>query len=246
LRNLLPVWIQEGGAAPMLQRLADPIVRHDIRAEMTAHGLRGFGRIPSWDSVRVSLSPATPGVVGRTIARLAAEHGCDPVEALCGILLGDQGHTRGLVDAMDETDVRTFIACPWVLIGSDGRAFGDGGPLAQDLPHPRFYGTFARILGHYVRELKRLTLPQAIHKMTGGPATVLGLTDRGILRIGAAADITVFDPDLIADRATFDEPRRYPAGVVHVIVNGVGVIDNGVHTGMLPGRVLRRNGRVVE
>ena len=154
--------------------------------------------------------------------------------------MADRGATRGLVTAMHEDDVRAFVACPWVLVGSDGRATGPGGPLARELPHPRFYGTFARILGHYARDLGLLTLPQAVHKMTGGPARALGLADRGVLRTGAAADITVFDPASIADRATFDEPRRYPTGIAHVIVNGVAVIHGGVHTGALPGRVLRR------
>jgi N-acyl-D-amino-acid deacylase len=141
---------------------------------------------------------------------------------------------------MDEEDVKAFIACPWVLVGSDGRAFGPEGPLAHELPHPRFYGTFPRILGHYSRELGLLGLAQAVHKMTGAPAAALGLVDRGILRRGAAADITVFDPASIVDRATFDQPRHYPAGIAHVMINGVMVVDGGIHTGALPGRVLRR------
>jgi len=240
LRNLLPVWAQEGGPARMLQRLADPKARADIRAEIAARGLNAFGRIPSWAAVRVTMSPAEPETVGHTIDSVARRLECDPVDALCAILLADHGATRGLVDAMREEDVRVFIACPWVLVGSDGRAFGPGGPLSHELPHPRFYGTFPRVLGHYTRELGLLTLPQAIHKMTGGPAAALSLIDRGVLRPGAAADIVVFNPTLIADRATFDEPRRYPAGIAHVIVNGARVIDNGAHTGMHPGRVLRR------
>src|SRR5262249_38152716 len=161
-----------------------------------------------------------------------------PVDAICEILLADRGATRGLIDAMHEEDVRAFVACPWVFVGSDGRAFGPAGPLAGELPHPRFYGTFPRILGHYTRDLGMLTLPQAIHKMTGAPAAALELIDRGVLRPGAAADITVFDPASITDLGTFDEPRRYPAGIAHVIINGVPVIDNGAHTSALPGRVL--------
>jgi N-acyl-D-amino-acid deacylase len=240
VRNLLPVWIQEGGAARMLQRLSDPKARDDIRADVAARGLNAFGRIPSWEAVRVTMSLAGPGEVGHTIANIAVRRGCDPVDAICDILLADRGATRGLIDAMHEEDVRAFVACPWVFVGSDGRAFGPAGPLAGELPHPRFYGTFPRILGHYTRDLGMLTLPLAIHKMTGGPAAALGLTDRGVLRPGAAADLTVFDPASITDRATFDDPRRYPAGIAHVIVNGVPVINNGAHTGALPGRVLRR------
>jgi N-acyl-D-aspartate/D-glutamate deacylase len=240
LRNVLPAWVQEGGAARMLQRLGDAKARDDIRAEVAARGLNAFGRIPSWAAVRISTSPGVPDAIGHTIAHIAAERGCDPVDALCAILVADRGATRGLISSIDEVDVRAFVACPWVLVGSDGRAFGPGGPLARELPHPRFYGAFPRVLGHYARDVGLLTLPQAVHKMTGATAAALGLTDRGILRPGAAADITVFDAASIADRATFDEPRRYPAGIAHVIVNGVAVIDGGAHTGALPGRVLRR------
>lgn len=243
LRNLLPVWVQEGGTALMLKRLDDPKVREEIRESIAEHGVNAFGRIPSWESVRVAMSPTAPDYVGRTIAGIAARRACDPIEALCTILLADQGATRGLINSMHETDVRAFVACPWISVGSDGRAVGPGGPLARELPHPRFYGTFARILGHYARDLGLLTLPQAIHKMTGGPAAALGLTDRGILQSGAAADIAIFDAATVADRATFDEPRRYPAGISHVIVNGVRVVADGAHTGALPGRLLRRTAR---
>lgn len=224
----------------MIERLEDRNAREDMRAHIAQHGLNAFGRIASWDAVRISMSTAAPAEVGHTIAEMAAERGLDPVDALCAILAADRGGTRGFVTAMDEQDVRTFVACPWILVGSDGRAFGPGGPLAGELPHPRVYGTFARVLGYYTRELGLLTLPQAIHKMTAATAAALGFTDRGILRPGAAADITVFHAGKIAEVGTFDDPRRYPPGIAHVIVNGVSVIDDGIHTGALPGRVLRR------
>jgi N-acyl-D-amino-acid deacylase len=240
LRNLLPLWVQEGGTARMLERLGDPKVRDDIRAHMAERGLTAFGRIPSWEAVRIMVSPVATEEVGRTIADVAARRGCDPVDAFCDVLLTDRCATRGLVASMHEEDVKAFVSCPWVLVGSDGRAYGPEGPLARDLPHPRFYGTFPRILGHYSRDLGLLDLPAAVHKMTGAPAAALRLVDRGVLRRGAAADITVFDPASIVDCATIEEPRRYPDGVVHVIVNGVVVIDGGAHTGALPGRVLRR------
>jgi N-acyl-D-amino-acid deacylase len=239
LRNLLPAAIQEGGVERMLGRLGDPAARDDIRADIAAQGLNAFGRITSWEAVRVSTSPRS-NEIGRTIADVALRRGCDPIDALCAILIADHGATRGFISAMEEEDVRTFVACPWVLVGSDGRAAGPGGPLAEELPHPRSYGTFPRILGHYTRELGLLTLPQAVHKMSGAPAAALRLTDRGILRNGAAADVTVFDPAVVADCATFDEPRRYPLGIVHVVVNGTPVVADGAHTGALPGRVLRR------
>lgn len=240
LRTVLPPWIQQGGPARMLQRLADSAARDDIRREIAARGLNAFGHIPSWDAVRITVSPAGPDEIGRTLADIAARRGCDPIDALCAILAADGGATRGLITSMHEDDVQAFVACPWVLVGSDGRAFGPDGPLARELPHPRFYGTFPRVVGHYARDLGLLTLPQAVHKMTGASAAALGLKDRGVLRPGAAADIVVFDPDSIVERGTFDEPRRYPAGVGYVIVNGVVVIDAGAHTGALPGRVLRR------
>jgi N-acyl-D-amino-acid deacylase len=240
LRNLLPTWVQEGGLGRMLQRLEDAKARSDIRSEIAARGLNAFGRIPSWEAVRISTSAARPDEIGRTVADIAARRDCDPVDALCAILAADRGATRGFVAAMEEEDVRVFVACPWVLVGSDGRAMGPGGPLDNELPHPRFSGTFPRILGHYARDLGLLTLPQAIHKMTGAAAAALRLADRGVLRLGARADITVFNPSTVADCATFEEPRRSASGITHVIVNGVAVIENGTHTGALPGRVLRR------
>jgi N-acyl-D-amino-acid deacylase len=135
--------------------------------------------------------------------------------------------------------VNEITRTPWVLVGSDGNALAPYGVTGQGKPHPRYYGTFARVLGRCVRDLGLLTLPQAVRKMTGGAAAALGLTDRGTLREGAAADITVFDPATIAERATYDEPHQYAAGISTVVVNGEVVIDGGDHTGVLPGRVLR-------
>jgi N-acyl-D-aspartate/D-glutamate deacylase len=240
LRNVLPLWVQDGGTPRMLERLGEAKVRDDIRQHIAERGLNALGRIPSWDAIRIVVSPAAPEDAGRTIADVAARRGSDPIDALCDILLADRCATRGLVASMAEEDVKAFVSCPWVLVGSDGRAWGSEGALARELPHPRFYGTFPRILGHYSRELGLLDLPHAVHKMTGATAAALRLVDRGVLKEGAAADITVFDPARIADRATVEEPRRYPDGIVHVVVNGVMVIDAGTHTGALPGRVLRR------
>lgn len=240
LRNMLPLWVQEGGTPRMLERLGDRKARDDIRQHIAERGLHAFGRIPSWDAIRVLVSHGAPEEAGRTIHDVAARRGCDPTDALCDMLVADRCTTRGLIASMAEEDVKAFVSCPWVLVGSDGRAWGPDEPLARELPHPRFYGTFPRILGHYSRELGLLDLPRAVHKMTGATAAALRLVDRGVLKQGAAADITVFDPARIADRATVEEPRRHPDGIVHVIVNGVMVIDAGAHTGALPGRVLRR------
>jgi N-acyl-D-amino-acid deacylase len=128
-----------------------------------------------------------------------------------------------------------------VLVGSDGTSLAPYGITGQGKPHPRFYGTFPRLLGHYVRDLGLLSLPQAIYKMTGGSAAALGLVERGLLREGCRADIAIFDLEEVADRATFDDPHQYAAGISTVIVNGVVVIDAGEHTGALPGQVLRRH-----
>jgi N-acyl-D-aspartate/D-glutamate deacylase len=141
---------------------------------------------------------------------------------------------------MDEADVQTILRSPDILVGSDGTSLAPYGVTSQGKPHPRFYGTFARILGHYVRELGLLSLPQAIYKMTGGCAAALGLIERGVLREGYWADITLFDPQTIDDVATYDDPHQYAQGIATVIVNGEVAIDAGEHTGALSGQVLRR------
>jgi N-acyl-D-aspartate/D-glutamate deacylase len=224
----------------MIERLKEPDTRARIRSDIEREGLNNWGRIPSWDCVQISISPHLPQYAGRTILALANERQQDPVDTLCDYLVGDQGATRVLVTSIAEDDIAEIVRSKTALVGSDGNCVATTGTTSQGMPHPRFYGTFARILGHYTRDLRSLTLPQAVHKMTGAPAAALGLVDRGVLRVGTAADVTVFDPATIADRATFEEPRRYPVGVPYVVVNGVVVIDDGAHTGALPGRVLRR------
>ena len=240
LRNLLPPWVQEGGMAAMLERLSNPDVRTRMRAEIASHGLNNFGRIPSWHAVRIAISPYQPELAGRTIEEIARSRGADPLDTVCEYLIADRGHTRIVVDSMSEDDVRTIMRRADVLVGSDGTSLAPYGTTSQGKPHPRFYGTFARVLGHYVRELGLLSPPQGIHKMTGGSAAALGLTDRGLLRVGHQADICIFDPHVIIDRATYADPHQYAVGISTVIVNGVVVIDAGEHTGQLPGRVLRR------
>jgi N-acyl-D-aspartate/D-glutamate deacylase len=239
LRNLLPAWVQEGGVPAMLERLGQPDVRARIRADLARHGLNNFGAIPSWDVVRVAVSPHLPEHAGQTLGEIARRRGLDPLDAVCDYIVADRGHTRILVTSMAETDVRAIVAVPWVLVGSDGNALAPYGVTGQGKPHPRYYGTFARVLGHCVRDLRLLTLPQAVHKMTGGAAAALGLANRGVLGVGNAADVTVFDPATVAEQATYDDPHRYAAGVSTVVVNGEVVIDAGEHTGALPGRVLR-------
>ena len=243
LRFLLPPWIHEGGMDAMLARLAEPYTRARIRQKLVESGFTNFGRLQSWADIRIANSPtAEPG---RTIDELARERGQDPLDVACDVIVADRGATRILVRSMSEDDVKTILADPLVMVGSDGPCVAPYGITGQGKPHPRLYGTFPRVLGHYARDLGILGLPQAICKMTGGAAAALGLADRGTISEGKAADLVLFNPDIVADRASFDEPHQYPIGIERVIVNGVVVIDRGQHTGALPGQLLRRRGTIL-
>jgi N-acyl-D-amino-acid deacylase len=242
LKNLLPPWVQAGGVEPMLRRLREPDTRNKIRDDIARDGLNNWGRIPSWECVQISISPNLPHYAGRTIAQLARERGEDPVDTLCDYLADDNGATRVLVTSISEDDIRTVVASPRALIGSDGNCVAPYGTVGKGMPHPRFYGTFPRVLTRYVREQNALPLEHAIHKMTGATARALKLKDRGLLKEGYRADITIFDPTDFADRATYADPHQFPSGArTTVIVNGTLVVENAVHTGALPGKVLRRD-----
>jgi N-acyl-D-amino-acid deacylase len=242
LKNLLPPWVQSGGVDAMLARLTEPATRTKIRADIAQDGLNNWGKIPSWDAVTISISPHLPDCAGKTIAALAAERACDPVDALCDYLIADRGATRVLVAAISEDDIRSIVASRQALVGSDGNCVAPYGIVGQGLPHPRFYGTFPRVLARYAREQKLLPLELAIHKMTGATASALKLRDRGFLREGFCADLIIFDPDDFIDRATYAKPHQFPSGArTTVLVNGTLVIENATHTGALPGKVLRRD-----
>ena len=240
LRNLLPRWVMENGIPAMLERLRSRDVRTRLRDEIARTGLTNFGRIPSWDAVRVAISPHLPEHAGRTLGDIARRRGVDPLDAVADYIVADRGETRILITSMADADVHEITRAPWVTVGSDGNALAITGVTSQGKPHPRYYGTHARVLGPCVRDLRLLTLEQAVAKMTGAAARALGLPDRGLLRAGAWADVTVFDPARITDRGTYDDPHRYAVGVSTVVVNGEVVVDGGDHTGALPGRVLRR------
>jgi N-acyl-D-amino-acid deacylase len=240
LRNLLPRWVVDGGVPAMLERLGRAETRARIRADIAREGLTNFGRIPSWDVVRVAIAPHQPQDAGRTLGEIARQRRVDPLDAVCDFLIADRGATRILITSMNERDVHEITGSPWVLVGSDANALATSGVTSQGKPHPRSYGTHARLLGTFVRDLRLLTLPAAIHKTTGAAAAALGLGDRGVLRAGSWADVAVFDPSRISDHATYDDPHRYSTGVSTVLVNGEVVLDGGDHTGGLPGRVLRR------
>jgi N-acyl-D-aspartate/D-glutamate deacylase len=242
LKNILPQWVQAGGVDAMLERLALPATRERIRAGIARDGLNNWGRIASWDCVQISVSPHTPQYAGRTIAALAAETGQDPVDRLCDYLIADKGATRVLVTSIAEDDVDTLVRSPTALVGSDGNCVATYGTVSQGMPHPRFYGTFPKVLSEYVRDRALLPLEAAVHKMTGASARALKLQDRGLLRQGWRADIAMFDPADFRDRATYADPHRYPSGSrTTVLVNGTIVVEDAVHTGALPGKVLRRH-----
>jgi N-acyl-D-amino-acid deacylase len=242
LKNLLPQWVQADGVEAMLQRLRLPQARERIRADIACDGLNNWGRIPSWDCVQISISPHLPHCAGRTIGALAAERSCDPIDTVADYLIDDKGATRVLVTSISEDDIRELVRSPTALVGSDGNCVAPYGTVGQGMPHPRFYGTFPRVIGHYVGEVGLIPLELAVHKMTGAAARALKIADRGLLQQGYRADVTIFDPADFKDRATYSAPHQYPTGSrTTVLVNGTIVVENSAHTDALPGSVLRRD-----
>jgi N-acyl-D-aspartate/D-glutamate deacylase len=242
LRHHLPAWMHAGGLPALLGRLRNPDTRARLRYDLL-EGMAAAGismRFYRWDLTRVSESPTRPDYPGLTLAEIGAREGKAPVDALIDLVLADGGRTGGIYFHIDEGDVRAIMRDPHVGIGSDGLYTGRPGQPARGRPHPRHFGTFPRVLGRYARDEAVLTLPEAIRKMTSLSADVLGLADRGRIRVGAVADLVVFDPATIADRATFDSPYEPPIGVAAVVVNGMPVVLDGEPTGATPGRVLRR------
>jgi dihydroorotase/N-acyl-D-amino-acid deacylase len=248
LETCIPPKYLAGTAADQLKRLQDPKVRAEIR-QAIATGLPGWEvnqvqSVGGWHGVMVASlqKPENKKYEGKRMDEIARQMGKDPVDALCDLLVSEGGAAEAIYFGMSDADVELAMKQPWVGIGSDGRAVTPEMTF-EGRPHPRFYGTFPRVLGVYVREKHVLTLPDAVRKMTSLPATITGLTDRGLLRPGMAADITLFDPQTVIDKATFENPMQYPVGIPYVIVNGTVVIDQGQHTGAKPGRVLYGRGK---
>lgn len=238
--NLMPAWVHDGGIAKLLERLDDPAARRRIVAECLVDGERwrtvSQGAI-GFDEIQIATCRRHE-LEGLTLAALARQTGRAPAEALMDLLLGERA-TVGMVSFSQNLDnVAKVLAHPATMIGSDSIGLSEGQGPRTGKPHPRMYGTFPRVLGEYARDRGLLSLETAVHKMTGMPARRLGLKDRGLLRAGAAADVTVFDPATVRDESTYADPHRYPIGIPYVIVNGAVVVDAGRMNAAGTGRVL--------
>jgi len=248
LDSCLPLWAREGGFDKLVERLKDPASRERIKKDMddanaTTWENQWYGA-NGGDGVMVStvLNPDLRKYEGLTLTAIGKAMGKDPRDAVIDLVVADKGETSVITAIMDEDDVRTALQHPLVGVGTDSGAKAADGKLSESKSHPRAWGSFPRILGHYVRDQHLLTLEEAIRKMTSKAAARVHLVDRGVLRPGMAADITVFDANTIHDVATFEDPNRYSVGVTHVFVNGRAVVANGVITNERPGRPLRGPG----
>ncbi len=240
---VIPPWAHDGGDAKLIERLKDPATRARIRREMestTGDWNNEWQEVPGPESILLCAvqNPKLAPLQGKNIAEIAKLWGKDPIDTVFDLLIEDQAFTEVAMSAMSEPDVTLALQQPWVSICNDSQGTAPDGLLGKEHPHPRAYGTFPRILAKYVREEKKLTLEDAIRKFTGLPAARMRLADRGVLKAGMWADVAVFDPATIRDRATFEQPNQLSEGMRFVLVNGVLVIDEGKMTNALPGKVL--------
>jgi len=239
----MPPWVLDGGYEEAFKRLRDPEIRKKIASAI---------RTPSRDWENLFLAAGSPDRVllvefksealkpltGKTLAEAARMRGEDPIDTIMNLVLEDRSRVGTVYFMMAEANLNRQIRLPWVSFGSDAASMAPEPPFTKSSAHPRAYGNFARVLGKYVREDQALTLAEAIHRMSGLPASNLELDQRGFLRPGMFADVVIFDPATIADRATFEKPHQYAVGIRDVIVNGVAVLRNGEHTNARPGRAL--------
>ncbi len=249
LSACLPPWTLEGGTDKMVARLKDPDTRKRLKSEISSDA-------KDWENIY--LGSGGPGGIligsvtnseleqwqGKRLSEIAAAQNKDPLDALFDFIIADHGQTGAIFFMMNEDDMKAALKSPFVSICTDSGARATDGPLAGSKSHPRGWGTYPRILGRYVRDEKLMPLELAIHKMTGLPASNVGLKQRGLLREGYFADITIFDPKTVIDRATFEEPNQYPVGINYVIANGQIEVDNGQRTPVNSGRVLRGPGYI--
>lgn len=246
LSSVLPPWVQEGGQEAFIARLEDPETRARIIAEMQEPtkeweqmlALTGAENIILVGFASEKLKPLT----GRTLAEVAEKRGVTPEVAAIELLIEDNSRIMSVYKMMSEDNVRRQVALPWMSFCSDSPAYTNEGVFLKSMTHPRAYGSFARLLGKYVREEQVIPLEEAIRKLAARPAETLGLERRGRLAEGYYADIVIFDADRVTDHATYEDPHRYATGVEHVFVNGVQVLADGEHTGATPGRVVRGPG----
>jgi dihydroorotase/N-acyl-D-amino-acid deacylase len=248
LSSCLPLWVREGGLEKMLARLNDSAQRDRIKRDMDEENAvtwenqwRGSG---GGDGVMISsvLNPDLRKYEGMTLTEIGRSMGKDPRDAVMDLVVADRDESSVITSIMSEDDVRAALRHPLVGVGTDSGAQAEDGKLSESKSHPRAWGSFPRILGHYVREEHVLTLEEAIRKMTSKAAARVHLSDRGLLRPGMKADITIFDPATIRDVSTFEDPKHYATGVKHVFVNGRRVLADGVMTPERPGRPLRGPG----
>jgi len=224
---MLPDWTHDGGPERVKQALSSKDGRDRIKKEVGPY-------VATWHDIWLTYfkNPENHRYEGRSVAEVSEMMGVDPVDAICDLLLDEDLQTCYVAAGANGNTLSAFVTHPLSMVGSDAVLLGD-------FPSPRTYGCFPVILAEYVREEKQMSLPDAIRKMTSFPAQRLGIQDRGVLRDGMKADVTVFDPDRVSAPATRTEPKQFPIGIEYVIVNGTVVVDRGEHTGALPGRALK-------
>ncbi len=250
LSSIIPPWAHEGGSKAMIQRLQDPALRPRLEKEIL-NGIPGsdwynhYTATGGWDGMLlVTLrNPKYKQFEGKRMNEVIKAMDKPPLDALFELLVENGGSVPTVYFHHAEEDMRYALKQPFVSVGSDGTAVKNEGPLAAGHPHPRYYGTFPRVLGRYVREEKLLSLEEAVRKMTAANSAKIRVYDRGLLRPGQWADVTVFNPDTIIDNATFEKPHQYATGIDYVIVNGKIVLERGKHTGARPGAILYGQGK---
>lgn len=249
LSSIIPPWAHDGGRNKMLERLKDPAARKRMREEV-------MNGLPNWYNHYLATGDGWAGMIlvslksdrnkpfqGKRMSDLIAARGGHPADVLFDVLVEEGGSVPTVFFHHSEQDMQLILKQPWTSIGSDGSAVSPNGPTGRTHPHPRYYGTFPRVLGRYARDLKVITLPEAVKKMTSMNADKIGIIDRGRLKEGLAADVTIFDQDHVIDRATFEQPHQFPVGIKYVIVNGVLTVDDEQHTGALAGQVIYGPGK---
>jgi N-acyl-D-aspartate/D-glutamate deacylase len=250
LASIIPPWAHEGGSQAMIARLKDPSLRKRLESEIN-NGIPGsnwynhYTATGGWDGMLLVAfsNPKYKKFEGKRMSEVIRAEGKPPIDVLFELLQENRGSVSTVYFHHSEEDMKFALRQPFASIGSDGTAVKTEGPLARGNPHPRYYGTFPRILGKYVREEKVLSMEEAIRKMTSANTAKIRVFDRGLLRPGQWADVTVFDAGKIIDHATFEKPHQYATGVEYVLVNGKVVLDQGRHTRVRPGAILYGQGK---